>query len=88
MLHHCSSNSILYDQTRKDFFGELKLIQFGLATLAIHVFIGDESDFPKLLMNEGHVYSWSTYSCLEAPVTWLFLPLCLLNVKFNPTENH
>ena len=42
----------------KDFFGEFKLIQFGLATLAIHVFLLVMNPiFVDLLMNEGHVYS-------------------------------
>ena len=91
MLHFFIAPVILFFMIKlcKDFFGELKLIQFGLATLAIHVFLLVMNPiFVDLLMNEGHVYRpgaptpvWSAHS-----VTWLFLPLCLLNVKFNLTE--
>ena len=90
MLHFFIAPVILFFMIKlcKDFFGELKLIQFGLATLAIHVFLLVMNPiFVDLLMNEGHVYRpgaptpvWSAHS-----VTWLFLPLCLLNVKFNLT---
>ena len=91
MLHFFIAPVILFFMIKlcKDFFGELKLIQFGLVTLAIHIFLLVMNPiFVDLLMNEGHVYRpgaptpvWSAHS-----VTWLFLPLCLLNVKFNLTE--